>query len=221
MGGAAIDLTGRTFGQLTILRRGPNVGASAGWLCSCSCSQEKLVSSSHLTTGRTRSCGCQQYPVIDLTGQKFGRLTILRRGPNIGKNKEVGWICSCSCGEESLVSSNCLRRGNTKSCGCLHRKHGLSGTRVYHVWNNMMSRCYNEKHKNYHQYGGRGIKVCERWHDVKLFVGDVGQPPPGLTLERKNNERGYFPKNCCWATRKDQANNRRDRSGWTSRSKKA
>ncbi len=140
--------------------------------------------------------------LIDLTDHKFGGLTVSRRGPNV--RTQAGWVCFCYCGKESLVSGENLRRGNTRSCGCQEgfRTHSLSYTNGYRVWSNMMHRCYNEKDIGYHNYGGRGIKVCKRWHDVELFILDMGQPPLGLTIERKNNDRGYFPKNCCWATRK-------------------
>jgi len=155
---------------------------------------------------------------IDLKGRKFGQLMVIKRGPNLYKDKRVSWICFCSCGTEKIVGSSQLQSGDTRSCGCLRRSglkritHGLSDTKGYFVWYDMMRRCYNKKSTNYRYYGGRGIKVCRRWHDLKLFITDMGQPPPGLTIERKNNDRGYFLKNCRWATRKEQANNKRDSS---------
>lgn len=88
-------------------------------------------------------------------------------------------------------------------------RHGLSRHPAYSVWVDMMCRCYNESYKRYHDYGGRGIKVCDRWHQVKNFIRDVGIPPDGLSLDRKNNDLGYSKGNCRWATASEQANNRR------------
>lgn len=88
--------------------------------------------------------------------------------------------------------------------------HGLSRTKVYSVWKSMMHRCYNEKCKEYKYYGQRGIKVCDRWHDVTAFVEDMGHPPPGMWIERKDNDGHYEKDNCCWETKKNQLRNRSD-----------
>ncbi len=102
-------------------------------------------------------------------------------------------------------------------------KHGMKGTPVYRVWSNMLNRCYNPNHKLYNHYGGRGIEVCERWHKFENFYFDMGEPS-GLTLERINNYKGYFPNNCKWATPKEQARNRRYPGGkgysWKEREQK-
>jgi len=135
-------------------------------------------------------------------------------------------LCICECGNRVKVTLNNLRKGHTKSCGCLAREeiirrstvHGMYGTPAYKSWVGAKARCYNPRNKEYKNYGGRGIKFCERWEKFKNFLADMGQRPSGLTLDRINNDKGYSKKNCRWATRKEQANNRRnDNMIWNKR----
>lgn len=122
-------------------------------------------------------------------------------------------LVSCACGSsDRRVSVKCLRYGQTRSCGCLQRKavtkHGMWGTPVFGCWRGMMSRCYNPKDKRYARYGGRGIAVCKRWHDLEQFVADMGDSfLPGLTIDRIDNHKGYEPSNCRWASRAVQNRN--------------
>jgi hypothetical protein len=156
---------------------------------------------------------------IDLTSQRFGRLTVLRFS-HTGKWGKAFWACLCDCGRETAVSGEDLKSGNTASCGCFHkthianrtRTHGHTGTSIYNRWKEMMGRCYNPKHPRYADYGGRGIRVCERWHDFTNFLADMGEPPPGLTLDRIDNNKGYEPGNCRWATVQEQNTNQRPKS---------
>lgn len=152
----------------------------------------------------------------DLTGRRFGRLIVQRQAENIGESR--AWFCLCDCGGEKVIRTHSLVVGDTQSCGCLHREvtrrvnltHGGSSSRLYVVWQRMHDRCSNPKDKRYERYGGRGIAVCERWHDFANFREDMGAPPPRMTLDRKNNDLGYSPENCRWATYKQQNRNRCD-----------
>lgn len=152
---------------------------------------------------------------IDMAGQMFGGLHITgntRRGKN---KKRLEWEYICVCGRKKYAGGADLRRGFIKSCGCLkggHNKtHGMSGTRLYHVWFQMKSRCENLKDKDFQYYGERGISVCEEWQEFEPFMewatnNGYGE---GLTIERKDNDAGYSPDNCCFIPANKQASNQR------------
>lgn len=155
----------------------------------------------------------------DNTGKVFGRLTALSlasAGGRMGGRKRK-WLCRCECGKQAIVASDKLSSGHTKSCGCWKAKriqetkttHGLAGTPTYRSWTAMMTRCHTPGSPKYEKYGGRGIKVCERWKDFELFVGDIGlSPGRGYSLNRINNDGDYEPGNCHWATAIEQQNNK-------------
>lgn len=155
---------------------------------------------------------------IDLSGKEFGRLTVVSISDSRDTSGKPCWLCQCSCGETRVVSGSCLRRGMTKSCGCLmiertkesNTKHGFKGTRVYRIWSGIKNRCYNPASKDYARYGGRGIVLCDRWMDFQNFLSDMGLPPTNKhSIERKINSLGYSLLNCEWATALEQAQNRR------------
>lgn len=153
----------------------------------------------------------------DLTGMTFGRLTVVKRS-GTSKRGDIVWACICKCGAETAVRGSNLRNGNTKSCGCFQREraseststHRLTKSPEYRSWASMIARCENPKYHHFHRYGGRGIRICERWRNsFELFLSDMG-PRPSLkhSLDRKDNDGNYEPGNCRWATAKEQRLNR-------------
>lgn len=158
---------------------------------------------------------------MDLTGQTFGRLTVIKEvEPHIQPSgeKKIKWFCECSCGKETLVTTGSLRSGDTKSCGCLreenaNRGHNMSKSAEHNTWISIKTRCYNRNSKDYIDYGGRGIKVCDRWlESFENFLEDMGsRPSDDHSIERVNISGDYSPKNCIWIENKKQARNKRKR----------
>ena len=139
---------------------------------------------------------------IDISGQTFGRWTVLERAYG------ATWRCRCECGTERVVTGSSLKLGTSPSCGCLSRnrvtKHGMEGTVIYNTWAQMLARCNNPKSISYKYYGAKGIKVCERWNDFRNFYADMGDKPEGKSLNRLDSSKGYEPGNVEWADWKRQ-----------------
>lgn len=161
--------------------------------------------------------------IIDLVNRRFGLLSVVKQNGKSSTN-QIMWDCICDCGQCKNIRGSDLRSGKTHSCGCLIRKalierstiHGHckrgQKSKPHRIWEHMIQRCGNPNDTNYPYYGGRGIIVCGRWlESFENFLKDMGEPPTiKHTLERVDNNRNYCPSNCCWATRKDQARNKRN-----------
>ena len=217
------DLTGQRFGSLIALEpTNERSGKNVIWKCICDCGNIINTSGGSLGTGGTKSCGCSR--IADLTGQKFGRLTvILQSGKGVYSN--VLWLCKCDCGNEITVKSNSLNTNHTKSCGCLQRDqvttHGMTKSPEYSVWHGMLQRCSNPNNDSYAYYIGRDITVCDRWiNSFENFYADMGpRPSPDYSIDRIDNNGNYEPGNCKWSTPEEQANNRRDNLLFTHKNK--
>lgn len=231
------DVTGHRFGMLVAERLLPGKGKKR-WLCRCDCGGEKIAQGGQLKAGNHQSCGCSKGKLIGdwaranvparhraerarLIGRRFSRLTII--GLQDGGS---GVVARCDCGNEITRPAPYITHGNTRSCGCyrddvlatIHETHGYTSKtrkggrpKEYSVWVAMVQRCHNPDNKGYPSYGGRGIRVCQRWRDsFEAFYEDMGASPgSGYSLDRLDNDDHYSPDNVEWATRSQQARNKR------------
>lgn len=156
--------------------------------------------------------------LIDLTGQKFGRLTVIKRveKPQGLKKKETYWLCLCDCGKETTVIAYSLKSGRIKSCGCYHKEkcktHNKSNNKLYWIRSSIIQRCFNSNDHNFYRYGGRGITICDEWRNNFEAFYDWAISNgyrEGLSIDRINNDGNYEPSNCRWVTQKVQSNNTR------------
>lgn len=212
------DLIGKRFGRLTVIGYDhTNPHGDTCWLCECDCGNRTVVIRYNLTSGSTRSCGCISHESEDLSGMKFNMLTVVERVERLPNGKTL-WRCICDCGNETIVEGYNLKSGGTKSCGCLQKEmsskykttHGMSNTRLYRIWTDMKQRCINENRARYKRYGGRGITFESTWNDFEPFRDWAlsNGYDDDLSIDRINNELGYYPDNCRWTDVITQENNR-------------
>lgn len=233
---------GDRFGKLVVIggpesRKATPISKRARihFKCLCDCGSEKLIVDDNLRTGNSTNCGCfhqrkRESRLVALVGKEIGWLTVVGLASPVGKHSRVS--CVCRCGKAVDVRDDAILAGTTVSCGCFNSQksqaflrsllttHGKSKDRVYKIFHGMMKRCYNARCKSYCRYGGRGICVCCGMRTFDGFYDVMGDPPDGLSIDRKNNDTHYscgrceecvrkgWEMNCRWATTEEQANNK-------------
>lgn len=210
------DLTRETFGRWVAIDRAPNRGGRAYWRCRCECGAERDVLAASLVGGRSTSCGC--WASLVEVGDRYGRLVVV--GPATrNKHGQGRSLCRCDCGTEVVVINSQMTSSHTRSCGCLSRdatreratKHGMSESRTYVAWENMIQRCYNKRHPSYENYGGRKIEVAREWREsFDAFLRDMGEAAEGDYIDRIDVDGNYQASNCRWVDAKTSARNKRN-----------
>lgn len=216
------DYIGQRFGYLVAIQR--DCANKYKWICKCDCGRTISASIYNLKSGNTKRCGNADCSTraIDITGQRFGKLiavSFIGFKPIFSDQRRAAiWLCKCDCGKEVEVSYANLRSGHTKSCGCYQidvqrgrmTKHGMCGSRLNKIYRNMKSRCNNPNATGHQYYHDKGITICKEWEEsFEAFVDwsmNNGYAPD-LTIDRKDNTKGYSPENCRWTTSKVQNRN--------------
>lgn len=216
------DLSGQKFQHLYVIKFIERKNKTSYYLCKCDCGNEVILSSRAFKNKGQKSCGCGQFSDtnrINLTGQVFGDLTVIEECGR--RHSEILWRCKCSCGNIYEVNGYNLRTGKSNNCGCKtneriskkNTKHGATNTRLYSIYQNMITRCYNPNSESYSYCGGKGIKICDEWLNKDGFINFQNWSinngyNDNLSIDRINNDKGYKPDNCRWVTMQVQQNNR-------------
>ena len=213
-----LSLVERKFGKWTVLSLVESDRPGSQYECQCDCGTITIIPGTTLRAWRSTQCRECNYNELynpdKMIGRKFGRWTAIEyKGI---KNKLQQYLCRCSCGKENIIYGADLRAKKTRQCTTCHNRanaqknttHGFHATSTYRIWCQIIQRCNNVNCEAYHYYGGRGIKVCERWLKFENFLKDMGPRPGKLTIDRTDNDGNYEPDNCRWVTHKENCNNR-------------
>ena len=221
----------KKFNYLTVVEYIGNINHRKFYKCICDCGKETKASGTKLRNNKTKSCGCLLRDIHESSssnwvGKKFNRLTILK-SYNKEKYKDREFLCVCDCGNKKITTIASLKKGSTKSCGCLRKEkmskamttYGLSSNDLYREWQSIKTRCTNPNSKAYKRYGKRGIDISDEWkNNPEKFISDIinniGESPEGKTLDRIDNNKGYSITNVKWSTPLEQAHNREHKKYW-------
>ena len=211
-------MEGKIFSKWTVIKLIKAEKPGKYYECICECGNIRIKAGTELRAGRGKQCTecmyAELYNPMREIGKKYGKWTIVEY---VGMHRKLQQFkIKCDCGFESINVAADLRAGKTKQCSICHNRenvknntlHGRHKDPIYKTWTSMVQRCTNPNVKFYYRYGGRGIKICDRWLDFKSFIEDMGERPDGMTIDRINNDGNYEPTNCHWVTHKDNCNNR-------------